>query len=573
MRNIRLRQKELFSKLKKPTRRQLQIGLGVFAAVLILVQVVFPTNRMLPFAKVDGLAVGGWLKKDASWELAQKVAVDKIDVQRGNEKEVYASVSSAKLGVNANSGTDDIDYPWYARLVPTSLLWYGLLPQNPTYKYSYDDKKIAAFIKNDLADCQLAPQNASLKYANKKLEVTPSKNGGVCDKTDVQKAIKKLQPKAEGDSLTLSFPATITPPKIKDRDASKVKTDLEENKDPIVLVAAAKEQLLTRDQVFSWLTFNNSGESLTYTIDQAKSDAHFAKMIVPLVTVAPGVTKVTTRDFTEVARANGTPGQTLDSNATRASIVAVLAGTAERAQAATVQVAPRVEYTRSYSSSDVGLSALLQQFAQDNPGTFGIQYIELAGQKRRANYNESKQFITASTYKLYVAYSTLKRVESGQWSWSDQITGGQNLTTCFDKMIVNSDNACAEALYSKIGYQTVINEARALGLTNTSLDREAQKTSAGDLATFLGSVYSGTIDINADSRSRLVSAMKRNVYRKGVPTGSSGVVADKVGFLNALLHDASIVYSNKGDYVLVVMTDGSSWEKIAELTRKIESIR
>jgi beta-lactamase class A len=573
MRNIRLGQKELFSRLKKPTRRQLLIGLGVFAAVLILVQIVFPTNRMLPFAKVDGLAVGGWLKRDASWELAQKVAVDKIDVQRGNEKEVYASASSAKLGVSAHSGTDDIDYPWYVRLVPTSLFWYGLVPQNPTYKYSYDDKKIAAFIKNDLADCQLAPQNASLKYANKKLEVTPSKNGGVCDKNDVQKAIKKLQPKAEGDSLTLSFPATITPPKIKDNDANTVKKALENSKDPIVLVAAGKEQMLTRDTVFSWLTFNNSGESLSYTIDQAKSDAYFAKSIVPLVTVAPGVTKVTTRDFAEIARVNGAPGQTLDTNATRASIVEVLAGKAERAQAPTVQVAPRVEYTRSYSSSDVGLSALLQQFAQDNPGTFGIQYIELAGQKRRANYNESKQFITASTYKLYVAYSTLKRVESGQWSWNDQITGGQNLTTCFDKMIVNSDNACAEALYSKIGYQTVINEARALGLTNTSLDREAQKTSAGDLATFLGSVYSGTIDINADSRSRLVSAMKRNVYRKGVPAGSSGVVADKVGFLNALLHDASIVYSDKGDYVLVVMTDGSSWEKIAELARKIESIR
>jgi beta-lactamase class A len=119
----------------------------------------------------------------------------------------------------------------------------------------------------------------------------------------------------------------------------------------------------------------------------------------------------------------------------------------------------------------------------------------------------------------------------------------------------------------------VINEARALGLKNTTLDKEAQKTSAGDLATFLGSVYSGTIDINAENRSRLIDAMKRNVYRKGIPAGSSGTVADKVGFLDGLLHDASLVYSPKGDYVLVAMTDGSSWDKIAELTRKIESIR
>lgn len=573
MRNMKSRMRILFSKVKKPTKRQVLLGAGIFAAVLIIAQFLFPTDRLLPFAKVDGLSASGWLKKDASWVLEKQIATSKIAIQRGNEKEVYASVPSTKLGVSAKDGTKDVDYPWYARLVPTSLLWYGLLPQTSTYTYSYDDKTIAGFITKDLAECQLAPQNATLSYNNKKLFVVLAKNGGVCNKTDVQKAIKKLQPKAQGGSSELSFPATITPPKITDADARAIKTSLEESTDPITVVAGPKEVPLPRETVFSWLTFDNAGEKLTYGLDQAKSDAYFTTAITPLVNTAAGVTKVTTQDFTEVSRVNGPVGQTLDTNATRGSIIEVLQGKAERATASTVQVAPKIEYTRTYSSSDAGLSALLQQFAQDNPGTYGVQYIELAGQKRRASYNESKQFITASTYKLYVAYSTLKRVQAGQWSWSDQVTGGQNLTTCFDKMIVNSDNACAEALYGKIGYQTVINEARALGLKNTSLDREAQKTSAGDLATFLGSVYSGTIDINAENRSRLIDAMKRNVYRKGIPAGSSGTVADKVGFLDGLLHDASLVYSPKGDYVLVVMTDGSSWDKIAELTRKIESIR
>jgi beta-lactamase class A len=564
--------KRFFSTVHKPTRKQILICVGIVMAILIIIQLFFPSNRLLPFTKIDDVAVGGWLKKDASWELERQVAASEIEVQRGNEKEVYMTALPTKLGVTAINGAEHVDYPWYMRLIPTSLFWYGLVPQDPTYEYAYNDKAIATFIKNDLADCQLAPQNATLQYKNKKLEVVSAKNGGVCRKGDVEQAIKKLQPQGTSES-TLSFPATITPPKINDSSARQVKVSLEKSKDPIVLIAAEKEQVLPRDTVFSWLTFDATGKTLTYALDQAKSDEYLTKTISPLVTVAPGVTKVTTRDFTEISRANGAPGRTIDTNATRAAILGVLAGKAERASAATTQVPPRVEYTRTYSSSDVGLSALLQQFATDNPGTYGIQYIEMAGQKRRASHNESKPFITASTYKLYVAYSTLKRVEAGQWSWNDQVTGGQNLATCFDKMIVNSDNPCAEALYSKIGYQTVINEARALGLTNTSLDREGQKTSASDLATFLGSVYSGTIDINADSRNRLVSAMKRNVYRKGVPAGSNGTVADKVGFLNGLFHDASIVYSDKGDYVLVVMTDGSSWDKIAELTRKIESIR
>ena len=50
-------------------------------------------------------------------------------------------------------------------------------------------------------------------------------------------------------------------------------------------------------------------------------------------------------------------------------------------------------------------------------------------------------------------------------------------------------------------------------------------------------------------------------------------MADKVGFLDGLLHDAAIVYSPSGTYVLVIMTDGSSWAEIAALTRKIEELR
>ena len=43
--------------------------------------------------------------------------------------------------------------------------------------------------------------------------------------------------------------------------------------------------------------------------------------------------------------------------------------------------------------------------------------------------------------------------------------------------------------------------------------------------------------------------------------------------MNGLLHDAAIVYSPKGTYVLAVMTDGSSWGTIADLTRELEKIR
>ena len=67
--------------------------------------------------------------------------------------------------------------------------------------------------------------------------------------------------------------------------------------------------------------------------------------------------------------------------------------------------------------------------------------------------------------------------------------------------------------------------------------------------------------------------MKANVYRQGIPAGANGQVADKVGFMDNLLHDAAIVYSPNGTYVLAVMTEGSSWATIADLARQIDSLR
>ncbi len=168
----------------------------------------------------------------------------------------------------------------------------------------------------------------------------------------------------------------------------------------------------------------------------------------------------------------------------------------------------------------------------------------------------------------------LKRVDAGQMKWDDaNIASGRNLSACFDDMIVKSDNACAEALIKKIGAKDLNADIKSLGLTNTAFKSDNNVTTANDLANYLTQLEQGKMPIKPESRERLLGVMKRNVYRQGVPAGSSGQTADKVGFLWGLLHDAAIVYSPKGTYVIAVMSDGSSWGNIADLTRKIEALR
>lgn len=220
------------------------------------------------------------------------------------------------------------------------------------------------------------------------------------------------------------------------------------------------------------------------------------------------------------------------------------------------------------------LSDLISQYTKGYDGVFGVSMIELSGQKRQANYNEKQQFITASTYKLFVAYSVLKRIDNSDMQWTDQVTDEKNLSTCFDDMIIYSDNDCAEALLLQIGQRTITDEVSAIGLVNTSfIGSDGIKTTSADLALLLSQVYNGQI-LSKPGSNRLIDDMKNNVYRDGIPTGiSESIVADKVGFLDNLLHDAAIVYSPTGDYILVIMTDGSNWSSIADLAGKIEALR
>jgi beta-lactamase class A len=217
----------------------------------------------------------------------------------------------------------------------------------------------------------------------------------------------------------------------------------------------------------------------------------------------------------------------------------------------------------------------MKEYANSHPGTYSVSMRELSGQRRNASYRADVVTTTASTYKLFVAYSSLLRVESGEWQWSDYINGGRNLTQCFEDMIEKSDNECAVALLRKVGVRPLTDEAHAIGATHTSfLVSNDIKSTAEDESLLLGLLESGQILKQQSSRDIWITALKNDVYRQGIPKGiPSAVVANKVGFLDGLLHDAAIVYSPKGTYVLVIMTNGSSWGNIAELAGQIETLR
>lgn len=224
----------------------------------------------------------------------------------------------------------------------------------------------------------------------------------------------------------------------------------------------------------------------------------------------------------------------------------------------------KVAYERSYTATEAGLAAMLRDLAVDKRIGIAVRFMD----GKAFGGEADKQYHPASTYKMFVAYSVLKRIESGQMKWDAAAIGGKNIDQCFEVMIVHSDNTCAEWFGDTIGWQTVSNETHALGLSSTVVVRGKMKTTAADATLFLWKLEKGKI-LPDDLQGKLLSAMRRQIYRSGIPAGVGVPVADKVGFLDGDLHDAALVYGPK-TYSLAIFSSGSSWGAIADAARQVQ---
>ncbi|HEX7484404.1 MAG TPA: serine hydrolase [Candidatus Saccharimonadales bacterium] len=559
-------------------KRILVYGLSSVAILTIVIQLLYPHDQLLPYARIDGVSVGGWQKADAAWELDHQYLIKRARIYFGTNSVPYRSPTINEMGVSVKN-TDRVaavEYAWWLRLLPSSLIWAQAFSSVPEPDYDVNQKVLDSYIKKELGDsCNVTPKDATITFEDGGLHAVRSEVGGTCQMNDVRIALQKLKPVLRYEPA-VRIPMNETQPAVATEAAETLVGSLTSRIGSGVSITVGNEAVaIPGDQVMSWLDFSTQDGKLTASLSSERANEFMAKNIAPKVAVAAGVTKVSTYDFVETSRQNGPSGQALDIDKTLGMVMSYLMFERDSAAVVTNVTNPRIEYVRNYSATDAGFSALFANFAKDHPGSFGISLIELSGSHRRATYNDTKTFVTASTYKLFVAYSTLRRIDAGTMSWGDaNISAGRNLEKCFDDMIVKSDNACAEALLQKIGPKAITDEVREIGLTNTSfIIGNTPQSTAGDEALFLAQLESSQLPISADGRARLIEAMKRNIYRKGIPAGTSGQVADKVGFLWGLLHDASIVYIPTGTYVLVIMTDGSSWGAIADLTRQIESLR
>lgn len=560
------------------SRKRLIISaVALLIVPITLVQLFYPSETLLPNTTIGPVELGGLSKAEAAKKLDEAYTKTEVPVYFTDSDEVVVSPTLAELGVTtANQArVDAFEYPFAMRLIPSSLFWYQSFMSKGEPRVTRNDEAFATYmIARFGEDCKFEPINGSIAYKDGELQVTEAERGGSCD-------INELTSKLEQVSVRL-FPekVIVTGTSIAPEISTKVaETEFDrltkELGDEVKLKVQDKTETMPADTVAEWVEYSVQEGKLTLGLNGEKSSQWLKDKYAKKFTSEAGITTVTTRDFAEATRETGKNGQALNTSSTADEIVKRLKGESEEATLVIDTIEPKVVFKRTYSSSNRGLSAVMKNYADTHPGTYGVKLVELSGKRRNAEYNSNKQFTTASTYKLFVAYSVLLRIERGDMNWGQPSYGGYDISTCFDRMIELSNNECAIDLLKKVGYSGVTNDAHAIGATNTSfMGRDGIKSTAHDEALLLSLLHSGQILSQQASRDKLIATMKRNVYVKGIPSGiPNAEVADKVGFLDALLHDAAIVYSPKGTYVLIILTDNAAWANIAELAKELEAVR
>ncbi len=242
------------------------------------------------------------------------------------------------------------------------------------------------------------------------------------------------------------------------------------------------------------------------------------------------------------------------------------------------------------------MTRLGEEVEKSLAGTTGTYSAIIKNFKTGEEYrrNGDRKYLSASLYKLWVMAAVFKEIERGgldpdkklsasisslnsffgiPTSEAELTSGSVNLTvkSATRQMIAISHNYAAMMLVKEIGIEKVRTMTEELGLSNTSVGGDEAETTPEDVANFLEKLHEGKI-VSASASAEMVGLLleqeKKEVIPKYLPGNTK--LAHKTGELEWVKHDAGIVFSPQGDYLIVLMSEsnlpGAAAERMARIS-------
>jgi beta-lactamase class A len=549
----------------------LAIVTGLIAVVFA--QLLYPAGTALPLARIGESSVGGQTFQEVAETIRQGYANVPLKIAVQNKKPFDTTTASAGVVPGYRHAAEAVtDYSLEARLVPFSFVYKML--KTPPVGYELDQDNFNSFYEKFAEYCAVIPKDASLVFADGTVKIDRAKNGQSCKKADLQKTITSMS--LSKSTVSVTAPISVTAPVRTDKDLQTQFANAKATVEAGLTIRSTKDSwTIPPETVASWMT---TVDASGYTALDVKMDAikAYLETLRGAVYTAPGVTTVTYHDGVEQKRVVGAKGQGIDLDVSADRVKAVLLGPSTAQRIAWVQLTalePRVVNEWTYSASEKGLQALIEQWERSHPARYGLMVRDLSGKGMNAEYNGDRDFITASTFKMFLAYAVLHKVEAGELSMDSQTDMGLSARACIEEMILHSTNACALSLFNLAGWDYVHNFIKgqfpSTSLKNSANSDNEKHTTVRDETSFFIKLNAGQL-MNGDNTNYLLGLFKRQVYRSGIPKGVPGiVVANKVGFYNGYKHDVGLVYAPRGTYVLGFLSLGGNDSQIADLSRQV----
>lgn len=234
-------------------------------------------------------------------------------------------------------------------------------------------------------------------------------------------------------------------------------------------------------------------------------------------------------------------------------------------------------------------------------GTQGSYSIIIKNLKTGESYlqDDHKVFEAGSLYKLWVMATVYQQIEKGQLKESqilsqsiavlnsqfnidpdsaEQTTGTVSLTVeqALNQMITISHNYAALLLTEKVRLSSVDAFLKQNKFTESTVGTtgDVPMTTSSNVALFLEKLYKGEL-VSQDASQKMLEFLKKQTLNDKLPKNlpTETVIAHKTGEIGWFSHDAGIVFSDKGDYIIIVLSESDSpkgaGERIAQLSRDV----
>lgn len=230
----------------------------------------------------------------------------------------------------------------------------------------------------------------------------------------------------------------------------------------------------------------------------------------------------------------------------------------------------------------VDLDAMVSQL----PGSSGYVIVDLKT-GIMISRNADKSFPSASLVKIPIMACVFKAEADGILDLDEKLVlkkkhrviGGKSLKRAkngteveighlVEVMIYESNNIATNMLSDRLGLDYINRTFKEFGLEKTNFDRYIldmwslrrgidNYTTPGEMAELLDMIYSRRL-VSARASDEMMAILQKQQIKDRIPRWlpEDLVIANKTGSLRRSCHDAGIVFSRKGDFLICVLTQG-----------------